>query len=258
MVDVASQNDTRGVTLDEVGITDLEMPIKVRDKQQGWQHTIGTFNVTVELPHNMKGTHMSRLVEAVYEFKESINQAGLLKMGEYLTKKMGLEFPIYKIEVSFPYYVERYSPVSQLPNLMVYTGQFMVTNGCFSLGVKVPIQSVCPCAKEECANGNSHVQRGVIDMVVYPKRDTWVWLEDLIEVAEGAGSSPVFDRLKRPDEKTLVCQAFSNPKFVEDITRDCVVTLSKRVDIARATVSCKNFESIHNSNCIAKTEASFA
>jgi GTP cyclohydrolase I len=251
MVDIATQKDFRGVGLDEVGISDLLLPIKVKDRATMTnQSTIGTFDVYVSLADDIKGTHMSRIMEAIYNYADAISQAGLLQMAVNLREKLGASAS--RVKVAFPYAVNRLSPVSKLENRMVFPSWFEAACNddlTFQLGIEVDVMTVCPCAKEECANGNSHVQRGTISIGVRPKLGAWIWLEELIEIAEQSGSSPIYDRLKRPDEKQVVLNGFNNPKFVEDIVRDCVVLLKQRNDIEGYKVSCKNYESIHRSNC---------
>ncbi|MCC8999262.1 MAG: GTP cyclohydrolase I FolE2, partial [Candidatus Contendobacter sp.] len=61
--DVQNSADTRRLAINKVGIKDIRHPVKVRDRSGGEQHTIATFNMYVNLPHNFKGTHMSRFVE---------------------------------------------------------------------------------------------------------------------------------------------------------------------------------------------------
>src|SRR5262245_6348319 len=61
--DVQSSEDLRHMPINRVGIKDIRHPVKVLDKDRGVQHTIATFNMYVGLPHNFKGTHMSRFVE---------------------------------------------------------------------------------------------------------------------------------------------------------------------------------------------------
>ncbi len=256
MVDIASQKDTRGVRLDEVGVTGVKIPIRVKDlsDKRDFQYTIGSFNAFVALPEDVKGTHMSRLVEVIYDHRENINHDGLIDMaGDLVTKLEALES---KVEVSFPYFVDQYSPVSKLHNLMTYNARFSaetgLTNMIFKMGVDVDVMTVCPCALEECGTGASHVQRGLVKIDVEPEKDEWVWLEDLIDIANCAASSPVYERLKRPDEKYVVLRGFEFPRFVEDVVRECVVQIEMRDDIFGYNISCENFESIHQHNAYAR------
>ena len=63
MPDVQSSADTRKISIDKVGIKSIRHPVRVADKSDGVQHTIANFNMYVYLPHNFKGTHMSRFIE---------------------------------------------------------------------------------------------------------------------------------------------------------------------------------------------------
>ncbi|HED18780.1 MAG TPA: GTP cyclohydrolase I FolE2, partial [Gammaproteobacteria bacterium] len=63
IADVQSSPDTRHIAIDKVGIKDIRHPVRVKDRSEGEQHTVATFNMYVNLPHDFKGTHMSRFVE---------------------------------------------------------------------------------------------------------------------------------------------------------------------------------------------------
>jgi len=61
------------IPINKVGIKNLKYPIKVLDRAKGFQDTIGEFNLYVDLPSHFKGTHMSRFVEVLNEFKDEIH-----------------------------------------------------------------------------------------------------------------------------------------------------------------------------------------
>jgi len=269
MADIASQKDKRGVYLDNVGITNLKMPISVRDKSdRSVQNTIGNFNAFVDLPADIRGTHMSRIVETLYRHRTEINQAGLKNLTKDLLAQLGAQRS--RVEVEFPYFTDTWSPVSNAHNMMTHTAWFEIKSWTclidgpapdkqvfsiqhdFRLGVDVDVMTVCPCAKEECDNGNSHVQRGKVRISVKPIAGKWVWFEELIDIAQHAGSFPVFDRLKREDEKAVVISGFENPKFVEDVCRDAVIALKNRDDIEAYKVEVENYESIHTHNAYSR------
>src|ERR1700675_3146580 len=68
--DVQSRADTRRLPINRVGIKDIRHPVRVKDRSTGEQHTVATFNMYVNLPHNFKGTHMSRFVEVLHRERE--------------------------------------------------------------------------------------------------------------------------------------------------------------------------------------------
>ena len=68
--DTQNQTDIRDIPIDKVGIKNLKYPITVKDRDGGVQHTVATVAMTVDLPKEFKGTHMSRFVEVLMNKKE--------------------------------------------------------------------------------------------------------------------------------------------------------------------------------------------
>jgi GTP cyclohydrolase I len=151
MKDVQNQRDNRNIPIDKVGIKNLRYPITVRDRREGRQHTVASINMYVDLPHEYKGTHMSRFVEMLHLLKSEIS---LQKFSELLDQmKRHLNAASAHIEITFPYFIEKKAPVSTAPGLMDYTCSIMGTSNSSNevdlvSEVNVPISSVCPCSKE--------------------------------------------------------------------------------------------------------------
>ena len=251
MKDVQSQPDYRNIPIDKVGIKNLRYPITVRDRRDGFQHTIAAINMYVDLPHNNKGTHMSRFVELLHLLRPEVS---LKKFSAILENmKAHLNAASAHLEMTFPYFIEKKAPVSASPGLMDYTCSIIGTSdasGKIDLvsEVVVPISSVCPCSMEISDYG-AHNQRGEVRLSTRFKK--FIWMEDMIELVEKAASSDVFSVLKRIDEKQVTETAFANPKFVEDIVRDVAKKLRDDDNITWFSVSAENFESIHNHSAYA-------
>ena len=250
IADVQSSPDSRRLQIDQVGIKDIRHPVRVKDKSQGEQHTIATFNMYVELPHNFKGTHMSRFVEilnnhdleiSVESFKEMLHE-----MSERLNARAG------RIEMSFPYFINKAAPVTGVKSLMDYQVTFIgeIRDGKVTMTVKivVPVTSLCPCSKEISDRG-AHNQRSHVTVTV--QTNGFVWIEELIELVEKQASCELYGLLKRPDEKYVTERAYDNPKFVEDMVRDVAALLNRDDRIAAYRVESENFESIHNHSAYA-------
>ncbi|MEJ2164434.1 MAG: GTP cyclohydrolase FolE2 [Desulfobacterales bacterium] len=251
MKDVQSQPDYRNIPIDKVGIKNLRYPITVRERRDGFQHTIATINMYVDLPHNNKGTHMSRFVELLHLLRPEVS---LKKFSAILENmKAHLNAASAHLEMTFPYFIEKKAPVSASPGLMDYTCSIIGTSdasGKVDLisEVVVPISSVCPCSMEISEHG-AHNQRGEVRLSTRFKK--FIWMEDMIELVERAASIDVFSVLKRIDEKYVTEKAFANPKFVEDIVRDVAKKLRDDDNITWFSVSAENFESIHNHSAYA-------
>lgn len=251
MKDTQNQRDYRNIPIDKVGIKNLRYPITVRDRRDGTQHTVATINMYVDLPHEYKGTHMSRFVEMLHLLQPEIS---LQIFSEILTNmKKHLNAASAHIEVTFPYFIEKRAPVSASPGLMDYSCSISGTSDAAGKidvvsEVIVPISSVCPCSLEISDQG-AHNQRGEVQLATRFKK--FIWMEDMIELVEAAASTDVYSVLKRADEKSITEAAFANPKFVEDIVRDIAKKLKEDDNITWFSVSAENFESIHNHSAYA-------
>ncbi|MEJ2107641.1 MAG: GTP cyclohydrolase FolE2 [Acidiferrobacteraceae bacterium] len=250
IADVQNAPDTRRIPIDKVGIKDIRHPVRVKDRSQGEQHTIARFNMYVGLPHNFKGTHMSRFVEILnhHEYEISVKSftAMLAEMRDRLEADTG------HIEMSFPYFIEKQAPVSGVRSLMDYevslTGEVSGDDISVNIKVAVPVTSLCPCSKEISAYG-AHNQRSHVTVDV--RTNAFVWIEDVIDIVEKQASCELYGLLKRPDEKFVTEQAYDNPKFVEDMVRDVAAVLNADPRIDAYTVESENFESIHNHSAYA-------
>ena len=253
IADVQNSADTRQIAINKVGIKDIRHPIHVMDRSEGEQHTIANFNMYVNLPHNFKGTHMSRFVEILNQHEREISVKSFKEMLSEMVVR--LEAESGHVEMSFPYFVNKKAPVSGVQSLMDYEVTFLgeVLNGKPDLAVKVvvPVTSLCPCSKKISDRG-AHNQRSHVTVTV--RTNTFVWIEDIIDMVEKQASCELFGLLKRPDEKHVTERAYDNPKFVEDMVRDIAVQLNNDERITHYVVESENFESIHNHSAYALIE----
>ncbi len=250
IVDVQNKPDTRHIAIDKVDIKDIRHPVRVKDRSQGEQHTIAHFNMYVELPHNFKGTHMSRFVEILNSHDPEISVESFKDMLTEMSAR--LEANTGHIEMSFPYFIDKSAPVSGVHSLLDYQVTFLgeIRDGRHVMTIKVvvPVTSLCPCSKEISKYG-AHNQRSHVTVTV--RTNTFVWVEDLIDLVEKQASCELYGLLKRPDEKYVTERAYENPKFVEDMVRDIAARLNKDERVDAYTVESENFESIHNHSAYA-------
>jgi len=253
IADVQNSQDTRQIPINKVGIKDIRHPIKVSDRSGGEQNTIANFNMYVNLPHNFKGTHMSRFVEILNNHERELTVKSFKEMLSEMIQR--LEAEAGHIEMSFPYFVNKKAPVSGVESLMDYDVSFIgeISNGKpeMSLRVLVPVTSLCPCSKKISDYG-AHNQRSHVTITV--KTSDFVWIEDIIDLVEKEASCELYGLLKRPDEKQVTERAYDNPKFVEDMVRDVAARLNADERINYYVVESENFESIHNHSAYALIE----
>lgn len=253
IADVQSSLDTRHIAINKVGIKDIRHPVKVSDRSDGEQHTIANFNMYVSLPHDFKGTHMSRFVEILNSHEKEITVESFKEMLSQMVKR--LESVSGHIEMNFPYFINKEAPISGVRSLMDYDVTLIgeIHDGVPTMYIKVvvPVGSLCPCSKEISERG-AHNQRSHV--TIKAKTNGFVWIEELIELVEKEASCELYGLLKRPDEKYVTERAYDHPKFVEDMVRDVAMQLNRNPRISAYVVESENFESIHNHSAYALIE----
>lgn len=247
--DIQSQTDERKINIDKVGVKSLRYPILVEDRQNQVQHTVANLNLYVDLPHHRRGTHMSRFVQVLNNYHQDMIIDQLDTFLDELKSVMNAEAAY--VDICFPYFIQKQAPISKINSLMSYDCCF---NASFKedyelwIGVTVPVTTLCPCSKE-ISEAGAHNQRTHITIKL--QYTDFIWLEELVEIAESVASCEIYPLLKRPDEKYVTERAYSRPRFVEDITREIAQILQNDKRIKRFIIEADSIESIHDHNAYA-------
>ncbi|MGN7613758.1 GTP cyclohydrolase FolE2 [Magnetococcales bacterium HHB-1] len=253
LTDVQALEDHRNLPINKVGVKDIRYPIVVKDRAMGNQNTIASVNMYVNLPHQFKGTHMSRFLEVLSEYDRSISVESLPGLLKQIQKRLVADEAY--IELTFPYFVKKTAPVSGAQALMDYrirfVGEMRGRDYRMLLVVETPVTSLCPCSKQ-ISKAGAHNQRSKVTVELRFRE--FVWIEEVIEVVERNASCELYPILKRPDEKYVTERAYDNPRFVEDIVRDVAEELGRDSRITWFSVASENFESIHNHSAYAFIE----
>jgi len=251
--DKQSERDHRELRIDKVGVRGLRFPIQVRDKARSIQNTVATIGMFVDLPKEFKGTHMSRFVEALNAHGSVIHVENLMDILRSLQER--LNSATSHLEIEFPYFMSKTSPVSRKKSLMDYVARFDAaacgTEIDFVLTVKAHVTTLCPCSKAIARYG-AHNQRGLVTVALRFSKP--VWIEDVVAMIESSASSELYALLKRQDEKAVTERAYENPVFVEDLVRNVSLKLNAHPRVTWYKVEAENFESIHNHNAYACIE----
>ena len=263
MIDIQSERDDRDVPLQKVGIKGLKYPVHVLDRDHRIQHTTASVNLYVNLPKHFKGTHMSRFIEVFHQHREHLSMPHFLDMLEEI--RVSLEAARAFGEMSFPYFLEKPAPVSGQAAMMSYECSYegmvsgpsasapgVAPSRSFFVSVAIPVQTVCPCSKAISEYG-AHNQRGIVRVKL--ELGPFFWIEDLVSLVEECASSAVYSLLKREDEKYVTEAAYDNPKFVEDLVRDVLLSIPRLGTFPWYSVEAENYESIHNHSAFAYAES---
>lgn len=246
--DIQNQNDKRGIDIQKVGVNGVEVPLVIDRKGDDSQVVSAKARLSVTLPHNYRGTHMSRFIEVLSDYK---NKLGVDIKGLLVDVRKRLESESAHVKFEFKYFINKKAPVSAMEFPVGYDcsfqGDLTGDEYKFILGVKVPITTLCPCSKE-ISKYSAHNQRTMVKVKVSYNENDIIWIEDLVEKIESCGSSQVYSILKRCDEKYVTETAYENPKFVEDVLRDVICLMENDPKVTFYEVEVEAQESIHNHN----------
>lgn len=249
LVDIQSTRDSRNIPIDKVGVRKVKYPMQVLERGNGTQQTVGEFTLTVDLPQEFKGTHMSRFLEILGEHNQDVSGETIQEILAKLRERLNAETA--HIEVKFTLFRAKAAPVTGKVGMMGYECGFIAAGGKtndFWLHLVVPVTTLCPCSKE-ISDFGAHNQRGYVTVKIRP--EGMLWLEDVIDMIEAAGSAQLYPVLKRPDEKFVTEQAYQNPRFVEDMVREVAIAFDTEPKILAYEIEVENHESIHDHNAYA-------
>lgn len=253
--DTQSKLDTRNIVINRVGIKDIYHPMIFVDKNNTPQNTIGNWTMTVELPKDVKGTHMSRFIEILNDNTPSFNSSSFTNILTQVSNKLYTDN--VQVTVDFMFFRNKVAPISKVSSLMDYQVIIsgVIDNKITKIFVKVivPVTSLCPCSKSIAKYG-AHNQRSHITINAQVAAGDTLAVEDLIDIAESSASSELYAVLKREDEKEVTERAYDNPAFVEDLVRDIAQKLNDHNSVIAYTLESENFESIHNHSAYALIE----
>jgi GTP cyclohydrolase I len=252
--DTQALPDLRRMPIQKVGIRDLRYPMQVIAADGSAQPVLATLQMTVGLPHDVKGTHMSRFVEVLEQHRAPLDLAGFRVLFAAMLER--LDATTGHLSMRFTYFIRKVAPVSGVESVLDYdaTWEAACTKPgatTITVGITAPVTSLCPCSKKIAAYG-AHNQRSLITIRAGVARP--IALEELARVAEDEASCEVWGLLKRPDEKWVTERAYDNPKFVEDLVRDIALRLTCDPRVAVFRIASENFESIHNHSAFAEIE----
>lgn len=235
--------------LKSVGIENISYPVKIRQQQGGHQDTVASIDIQASVPKSYRGTCVSTFINILNKYQDDLSVTIFPELIQEV--KQELNAASARVEMTFPYFIEKTAPVSETKSLMEYRCRFTCGLGDDNdliLSVWVPVTTLCPCSKEISAYG-AHNQRAEVNLNI--RYSKFIWVEDLISMIESTASCEVFALLKRPDEKFVTEQAYQNPMFVEDVVRRVAEKALSNPDITWFSAGVESFESIHKHSAYA-------
>ncbi len=239
--------------IQSVGIKDIQIPVRIREKSGGLQNSVARVSLQASLPGEQRESCVHTFTSVLNKYMDEMSVTIFPELLAEIKDGLGAESA--RLEMSFPYFIEKKAPVSRTRSLMEYECSFTGNIGSdddFVLSVKVPVTSLCPCSKEISSFG-AHNQRAEVTLNV--KFRKFIWMEDLIRMIEDSASCELWALLKRPDEKFVTEKAYENPMFVEDVVRKVAVNALANKNITWFSASVESFESIHKHSAYAYVDS---
>ncbi len=254
--DVAMEIDARGVALPCVGIRELRLPIHLITPTGAEQPVVATAELSVDIDANQRGTHMSRLVETLYEWAAQPQAPSGVRELLQLTQER-LKSRRAHLRLRFPYFLPLPAPVTGVAGWLDITVEWdaQLNNGasCGTSFFEVPVMTLCPCSKA-IADFGAHNQRAIVRLWLQTKERTLLLPDEYLPLIAESVSALVYPVLKRPDEKFVTERSYQTPRFVEDVVRELVLRLHARDELRWFRAECESIESIHNHNAFAMYE----
>ncbi|MCL2033020.1 MAG: GTP cyclohydrolase MptA [Methanomassiliicoccaceae archaeon] len=266
--------------LTKVGVTGVRKPVVV--KREGISSALNgalncSIDIFVDLPAEQKGSHLSRNVEVLSDIVEESIRApvtGLENMACGMCRKLLVHHEYARtanVSIEAEYFRESRTPLGR-ETLEIYkllAGGTAVRGERIrkTIGAEVIGMTACPCAQQTVSEMTgcggtavmSHNQRNVCTALFTTDEGTDVEADEIIDIIQGAFSSPTFELLKRDDEGQVVINAHANPKFVEDVVRSVLESIvekyEKLPDNVEITVKSESEESIHKHDAFAERTA---
>jgi len=267
--------------LTKVGVTGVRKPVVV--KREGVNSALNgalncSIDIFVDLPADQKGSHLSRNVEVLRDVVEDsirLPVTGLENMACGMCRKLLVNHEYARtanVDIRAEYFRESKTPLGR-GTLEMYTllasGSAVKGGGMRkTIGAEVIGMTACPCAQQtvsemlsypEDTTAMSHNQRNVCTALFTMDEGCEVEADDIIDLVQGAFSSPTYELLKRDDEGQVVINAHNNPRFVEDVVRKVLESIVERCadlpDDVELRVKSESEESIHKHNAFAERTA---
>lgn len=248
--DIQAERDARNLAIEAAGVKGVRMPVTIA-MRDGPMPTVASFSMTVGIEAAARGTHMSRFIELLESESGVTTPHSVRSLLSGMLERLGAASG--RVEVRFPCFLLKRAPVSGAKSRLDYevTWEAMLEDGweSFSMTVKVPVTSLCPCSKAISEYG-AHNQRSLI--TISAELASAMPIEELIAIAERHASCELYGVLKRTDEKFVTERAYENPKFAEDVVRDVALDLARDSRVRNYSIEAENLESIHNHSAYAR------
>jgi GTP cyclohydrolase I len=250
------------VPIQQVGVSNFKLPLKIRTKKGGSLTLETSVTGTVSLEAELKGINMSRIVRSFYDHKgevftgESIGR--ILK--KYLRRVRSKDA---RLRLEFSYPILQKSLRSGLKGYQFYRAGFegvVTRSGGYRRFVHFDFvySSACPCSAELAehardqrgAYGVPHSQRSKARLTLEEAKGQKIWIEDVHALCVRALQTETQVIVKREDEQAFAELNGAHLKFVEDAARLLYREFDADRRVCDFQIACSHLESLHSHDAV--------
>jgi GTP cyclohydrolase I len=250
------------VPIQQVGVANFRLPIKVRALRGGTVTLEARVTGTVSLEAELKGINMSRIVRSFYDHKDGVFTLEWLGriLRAYLRRIRSKDA---RLKVEFSYPLPQRSLRSGLEGWQYYQAAFegvLTHTGRYRrfLHFDFVYSSACPCSAELAEHARDrrrvysipHSQRSKARVTVEIAAGRKLAFEDLHAHCVNALRTETQVMVKREDEQAFAELNGAYIKFVEDAARLLYRELNRDPRIRDFQVACAHLESLHSHDAV--------
>jgi len=244
--------------IDRVGVENVRTHLKIERDGSTLFH-LPLIDVFIDLREDKKGIHMSRIIETINQVvSRKHTDTSLEQVGNDILDGIASrhEYLRGEVRIKTQLLVPRLTPVSKKRTYESYEVLVKVIR---DGGLRKYLQisaignTLCPHSLD-LTGGKSHIQRAELVLGIETGFGSRIELKDMADICDACFSSPTYMVVKGEDERYLVEHMFSNPKFVEDMARDCLKGARGLGVHGKVNIRAKSFESIHKHDAVCEIE----
>jgi GTP cyclohydrolase I len=250
--------DDRNFLVD-VGIQDLPFPIRVMSKvNPKGQHTVANISIRARIMDEFEARWIDRFIQLVHYQREQIGTQTLKADINGYLNKLNAESVI--IDLKYPYFVEKSTPVSKEKCLVRYSCIYSAKAVSANSESKIYFRMEIPCittypGSDPDKPGGLFGQLSHVIVEIETLKE--IYAEDLVEFVDNHALSPIYSFLSKKDQSFIIQRVHSEKKTSVKMVDGIKKELAHHPGIDWYSVRCANFGMLHNYSTAIMTEKSF-
>lgn len=242
----------------DVGIRDLPFPLKVVSKANpDGQPTVADISISARIIQEFEARWIDKFIQIVHQHREKIGTKTLItNIMDYMKE---LEAKMVRIDFSYPFFMEKLTPVSKEGCLVRYMCTYSVKTSYVSdipkilFKIEVPAITTYPGSVSDKPAG-LFGQLSIVLVEVESNKD--VYPEDIVELVDKHALMPVYSFLTEEDQSFVIEKIHSEKKSSVVVTDRIKEELARNPAIDWYSVRCSNYGMLHPYNTVIRTEKS--